>query len=402
MRFLYGDSVPFPLEYDFLATLEAFVSCAARVVGLEAELTRAQAAAAEISQDRLRRFDELEAFHQGVMRAIEEPTTPRGHVATLLPEYIRQLSSCATRAVQEAQRGATEQSDRERAQLAEENRRRRQEMRVSLETFLRQVQLPGFEPHFSLHLEGGRNQLSVVFSHPVGVVLSFLLDASRVTGWQKPRKVGEFATGLDLQVGLKKGWMTRSAKAQRVHLDDHFISLVDLSRDALELRLRRKVDQIDTLVLTLRYEGESLSAEVLRLQEREDVPWVVDGSDLVCLEQLWHRLESALAEVRPHKERLIAAELEGHDIFESSLEATFIRRLIDLMTPLVTEIHARSPNTNELSLKIEDDAGRREERYLLKSALTRPLESLGQNERALFAPLGLVRAPSSVDIALEE
>ena len=44
MRFLYGDSAPFPLGYNFLATLEAFMTAATRIVQLEAdtrELARA-------------------------------------------------------------------------------------------------------------------------------------------------------------------------------------------------------------------------------------------------------------------------------------------------------------------------------------------------------------------------
>ena len=46
MRYLYGDSVPFPPQYDFLAALEVFCTQAARVVRLDAE-TRALRKAAE-------------------------------------------------------------------------------------------------------------------------------------------------------------------------------------------------------------------------------------------------------------------------------------------------------------------------------------------------------------------
>ena len=46
MRYLYGDSVPFPPQYDFLAALEVFCAQAARVVRLDAE-SRALRVAAE-------------------------------------------------------------------------------------------------------------------------------------------------------------------------------------------------------------------------------------------------------------------------------------------------------------------------------------------------------------------
>jgi hypothetical protein len=38
MRFLFGDSAPFPAQYDFLVALEAFVENAARAVKLDAEV----------------------------------------------------------------------------------------------------------------------------------------------------------------------------------------------------------------------------------------------------------------------------------------------------------------------------------------------------------------------------
>ena len=46
MRYLYGDSVPFPPQYDFLAALEVFCAQAARIVRLDAE-TRALRTAAD-------------------------------------------------------------------------------------------------------------------------------------------------------------------------------------------------------------------------------------------------------------------------------------------------------------------------------------------------------------------
>ena len=47
MRYLYGDSVPFPPQYDFLAALEVFCAQAARVVRLDAEMRALRKAAEE-------------------------------------------------------------------------------------------------------------------------------------------------------------------------------------------------------------------------------------------------------------------------------------------------------------------------------------------------------------------
>jgi hypothetical protein len=57
----------------------------------------------------------------------------------------------------------------------------------------------------------------------------------------------------------------------------------------------------------------------------------------------------------------------------------------------VNEIARRSPNASELSLKLENDGGKREEIYVKKEDLAAQLDALGPQEKALFSPLGLLR-----------
>ncbi|WP_205633644.1 hypothetical protein [Labilithrix luteola] len=67
----------------------------------------------------------------------------------------------------------------------------------------------------------------------------------------------------------------------------------------------------------------------------------------------------------------------------------FVVRLVTMFAPTVREIAKRSPNEFELSLKMENDGGRREELYLRKDQLTSKLQPLSSAGRQVFAPLGL-------------
>jgi hypothetical protein len=60
-----------------------------------------------------------------------------------------------------------------------------------------------------------------------------------------------------------------------------------------------------------------------------------------------------------------------------------------MFAPTVREIAKRSPNEFELSLKQENDSGRREEIYLRKEQLVSNLQPLSSVGREVFAPLGL-------------
>ena len=62
MRFLYGDSAPFPLGYNFLATLEVFMTAATRVVQLESESRELARHAEDLAAGRIKGLEALDQF----------------------------------------------------------------------------------------------------------------------------------------------------------------------------------------------------------------------------------------------------------------------------------------------------------------------------------------------------
>ncbi len=402
MRYLYGDSVPFPLQYNFLTTLETFVGAAARVVQLEFEIQRLEASSMGAASARAKSLEELETFHRTVMRAVHECA-----VRTIDPaaaDYAQKLQEHAARTIEHARSSHAQASEREQRELQGEIDRRRGEIRSALEGFLLVGRLPTTESRVSMRLEGGHNELSAVFTNPSGIVTSFKLATAAAPAWQAPRKVSDFVQGLDLQVGIKKSWIKRSVQPEMAHLDDFFVSAFELSDDAAQIRLRKKPDLKDVYQFIVRRHDAELHAEVHRPDEEpiEGVPATVDAQDRAQLERLWQMLRAGCSDVLVHKERLIAAELEGASVLEGGRAIAFVERVIKILAPIVVEISRRSPNPLELSLKHENDGGRREELYLRKADLAAKLEPLGAAERAVFAPLAIEREESDIDISVED
>src|ERR1700734_3852687 len=114
MRYLYGDSVPFPPQYDFLAALEVFCTQASLVVRLEAAGRAVVQAVEAASSQRSRAVDELEAFHREAIGALEDGAG--GSVQPLVSDYVRQVGDLAKRLVEDARRQAIVTSDREQQQ----------------------------------------------------------------------------------------------------------------------------------------------------------------------------------------------------------------------------------------------------------------------------------------------
>jgi hypothetical protein len=387
MRYLYGDSVPFPLQYNFLATLEAFTSAAARSVQLDAETRAMQHDILEAASARLKGVEALETFHQAVMRTIQETAARMTQQQTL--EYARQVAELAARIVDEHRRNAIATNDRETQHVRMEVDRRRGEIRGALEAFLKVARFPVLASKVSYRWQENHSEMNALYTHPDGLMTAFTLTPTR--DWQMPRKVGEIAQGLDLNVGVKKSWFKGTVAPEVVHVDDFLVSWFEVSEEHCELRLRKKIAEKDTLTFKVRRFDDETVAEVGHPGDPNagSLPPTVESGDKVQLERLWAALRQATIEAQNHRDRLLRVALDGEDVFEADKVLAFVQRIVGLFAPTVAEIAKRSPNKMELSLKLEGDGGRREEIYVRKDDLIAKLQPLADGERKIFAPLQL-------------
>ncbi|MBL8609384.1 MAG: hypothetical protein JNL38_18785 [Myxococcales bacterium] len=389
MRYLYGDSVPFPLSFNFLATLEIFMTTATRAVELELGALKLALDTTEAAAGRQRGIEALEQFHGVVMRAFTETAAkvPNG----LAQDYTRNVSAQAQRFVDEHRAHAARQNEQEAAAARADTDRRRQEIRTHLETFFKIARLPLEGYKLSLELVDGKTQAHAVFLSSHGIVSTFTLAAGKVAAWNHPRKVSEFAPNLQLMVGVNKSWLRGTISAEKVRLDDYVVSHAELSDDACQIHLRKKVGEKDSLVFRT-WKGEGgMRAEVEHPGDpnAEALPPEVDPRDLPELDRFVQALRIAGRELLEHKEQLSSVKLDGADVLGENLVIPMVERLVAMFAPTVIEIAKRSPNESELSLKTESDEGRREEIYLKKDDLVSKLQPLHAGGRQVFAPLGL-------------
>src|SRR5688572_11022278 len=109
MRFLYGDSAPFPHRFNVLTTLDRFVTAGARVVELEIEARRMTMAAAAAAQERTRSLGVLDEFHEAMARAISEAGSRNKEPRT--QEYATELVAHAVRLMEAARRNVEDANE---------------------------------------------------------------------------------------------------------------------------------------------------------------------------------------------------------------------------------------------------------------------------------------------------
>jgi hypothetical protein len=391
MRYLYGDSVPFPPQYDFLAALEVFCAQAARVVRLDAETRALRKAAEEGAIQRNRGVEELEAFHTEAVAALKDGA--RDSTQVMVRDYVQQLADLAQRIVDEARRVALQTSDRDQQSTRSESGRRRIEAREALEKMLVAVRLPVQETHITMTFAEGVNSLSGVFTHEGGLVTSFTLAGEELEDWRGPRHVRDFAQDVTMPVGVKRSLFKRSVTSETITLDEYVLGGFELHDDRAELRLRKKVESPDSLVFNMHRNDDKLSAEVHHpddVEAESGLPAVLDSVSAQEVERLWQQLRSACGPLLGRKRRLVSLSLDGTDVTEHDLGTKVVALVVATIASTVGEVARRSPNEHELSLKVENDSGRREEIYLRKAQLVSSLSSVTPKERGVFDPLGLI------------
>jgi hypothetical protein len=390
MRYLYGDSVPFPPQYDFLAALEVFCVQAARVVRADAEARAIRKAAEEGAIARGRAVGELEAFHKEAVGALRDGA--RDSIQPLVRDYVRQVAELAQRLVEEAARMAIQTSERDAQTTRAECEKRRSEARDGLEKLLVAMRLPMQETHVRMKLEQ-QHDFSAVVTYEDGLVASFTLAAAESEDWRMPRHVRDFAQQVMMPVGVKRSLFNRRVASETITLDEFVLGGFELRDDRAEIRLRRKADMPDSLVFNLRRLEDRLSAEVHHPDDAEaesGLPAVLDQPSAAEVERLWQLLRKACTPVLARKKRLMTLSLAGNDVFEHDLGANVVSHVVRVIAPIVGEVARRSPNVHELSLKVENDSGRREEIYLRKAQLVSALSTVTPKERGVFDPLGLI------------
>lgn len=401
-RYLYGDLEPFPASHDVLATLRTFVTCAARCLQLVDEADELEHSLDAAAQENLRAFEALSGYFAGLIEVIDERAMRSGAPEVVGP-YANRLAESVEKMAEQARALRGNALDANALQVTNDIRGKRDEIRRVLAEWLVGDPLPLTSWALSLELAGTAPQGQAILTHPGEITTAFSLDIGRDPAWARPRRVGDFAPGMAVQVGYKKAFLRSSLHPDLAVLDEFLVAALELGPDSAEIHLRRKLDQPrDSFVIAIDPAlVEGVDVRVTRFEGRNDdsAPYESQDDDVGRLSGFAEAARKQCQSLLAHKRRLLWVQLDGHDLFEQQLVPAFFARVAQRFAPLASEIERRSPNRSELSLKLEGADEHREEIYLRKSNLASLVEPLPPKFRGMFQGLALfgdVRSPATV------
>lgn len=389
VRYLFGDSGLFPGSNNFLEILRGFIIHVGRAAMVHAEIQAKERSLEEVVAATSQRLDAVAGYFAAVLPEIEEAASGRPEsvrpLATELGEFAQRLhDSTRSRALSELE-GRKVRTHAEIAALTAE-------IPSCLNSFFITAPLEEKAWAFSLRRTAESADASAVITFPQGLEAAFVLDQE--PEWGRPRRVGDLATDINVQIGMKKRFLSKSMVPERTYLNDYIVASIELADEVAELVLRRKLESDEGLMIRLHTPlGEPPTGEIIKTGANDEV-LAATAEDAAELRRLVDAIREVVAVTIRRRRRLLWVRLGEQDVLEAGLLMPLVEALVDSLAPLAQEIGRRSPNRHELSLKVEHSDGRREEIYLKKEELAQPLAGLPSPMWKIFSRLGVLPAAS--------
>ncbi len=405
--FVYGDSTPFPHDWNCIETIKEAVVSAVGLLTVQHALERGRAREKEIERrlavDRAR----LLAVAESVERTLFIETKGAAPVVTRTAQRIvlaaKQFAEGEIQVIEgEAQSELTRLRDAMFEARIQGTR--------ALEKLLAKHDLPGTRLGFRLVAKETGYTAEALVSTTFGVNAVFELAIPATDAWSRRRRVAEVSSDTFVHVPKEAGWFSKRLEMTRLPLDklyvlaasgdgDHGMMILGRGQRAgagYELEIDASCDPPRIVLAELDEQGNELSPQPIEL----------GGEDRGRILQLWRHLRESLADVLTRRSALVTTTFDNRP-FENEEPHAVAKRMVDAMAPTVLEIARRSGASGELVLRRNVRTGRRDEVYVTKAELSERVMTLAPNLRKVFDVLELdgprsPRAPEPSLAAYEE
>ena len=388
MRYLYGDSTPFPLTENFLATLSAATETCIALLKADEMYT--------VGREIIERAEECYAQEsirlEALARSFDESVAgflPAGAAGSVTAAAATRLSALGRATLAAARAGSVRWRD---GVIGAAMGNATEIILSSLGAFLRRHQLP--RTRWSLMWRAGvgaGGPFAEVHGHaPCGLDATLAVELPAQHLWARPVKVALLERNLAVKM-MKKGWV-RGPRMRDERLDRYFITGLVSRPDRAALTLSRSAKEPSPgLELTFPLDGgvEVVATPIDALGAPVGPGVALQPSDAGAVTRLWRRVEELAADLIPYRRRLLVATLGGVPVLELEQPEVIAQAIVESIAPLVREIQRRSCTHGELALKREVADGQREEMFITCESLLRETRGLWLGHRAIFDAFGL-------------
>jgi hypothetical protein len=393
MLYLYGDLSEARCQEDTLKLLQRVVDMSVEVLKLQHEAETALKAARREKEIMVLAVGDIDSFHDTIQKAIESGIAgrPQDETVSVMGRSVAEILS------QRAKDGKAQITTRVEEHLNQAKAKNDQMASQTfgvMKGFFMQSGLVSVGNTFYCNLDGEDYLARSENINAAGICCSYSLDAAGSEFFSTVKRFGDLAPGKrEIPIDTKKAWLKKDPVPITLRIDDAKLTQVTDTANDLEFRLVPRPGSGITEIVMRSSKALPGGVEVYKVDEiKQTVKVSTEFFTSEHSEMLSRFSESLSVHIKSlcgMRKGLLNITIDGKDVAQERLFIDVVRRLIAYLAPIVREIDAHSGTSDELSLRIEHEEGRREEFFLRKKNLVQRIAQLPGLLQALFEPLGL-------------
>jgi hypothetical protein len=390
MSYLYGDSTPSPLEFNFIEFLRDALDFSVQVLQATERMQKNTERSRELSRAADAEVERLEKLGGVVSLAVEG--VPQGAADGPTSRCAISIMKSTTELVRTESTAVRSNLAKEQSQLDGGSAREREACVRALEHLLLRHDLPDTQLVLSLTAQGGTRYVGRLrATTPFGVIAMLDVEIAPAHLFGHVLRIDRVIERLEIQAPDAGGWLHKEIKMRPQRLEKLNVADLTIGINESVMKLRANPDGTGAgFDVTIRSEAPRVRAT--RIGESQEVagpPFDLGQGDGEKMVALYDKLERAAVELTRSRKALAQVSLDNHALRDHENPAVLVDRLIGAMAPVVQEIAWRSRSATELVLKrlLADD--RREEIFVAKAELVKKFAELPPSLRKMFDPLGL-------------
>lgn len=388
MRYLYGDSTPFPLSENFLATLCAATDACVAILRADEQVDEVERLLVDADAKFEGETSEIADLERVLERTLGEPGRDfgvhRNHADAAFAAIAKHAWSTTKSAREEASR------DRDASRVQASLLCPHAQVLPALSTFLSAHQIP--DTSWGIRWAGGLDRApsrSEIYARtPFGLAATFEVAIPEGHLFARPVQVAMLAKQSTIKL-LRKP-LLRKPRPTTLPLDDLYVTAVLLTQERATMSLRKSATKASAgLELSLH---EDASVSVTRV-DKKGYPTAdeerLSPENAASARRIWTRIVATIGNLLEYRKRALSATFGGVPVSEVARPATIAESLIASIAPLVREIARKTGTTRELALKRVVADGCREELFISYDTVLERMRGLTPRTESFFEAFGL-------------
>ncbi len=394
MKYLYGDSTESPLPRDFLALMDNYIDTSVKAIMLENTVFNLKEDIRDRRKLKNSVLEQLDICLSAGEQAISSAVATSKEKTTI-SQYAEKSKDFLKKFIDEGKTKFSDEIFKEISDFENKVNAADRENRTTLESFFIQDPLPISDKNYIIKAtkDGFTAKVKVDFEGDISAVYS--ITCSQVPFWNRHVRASDFLKGVEIPARMKKPLLKKEEVPDIVGIDDYHVSDIALLGKELEVVFRKRPD-IDSERFRLKMIfKDPFAIEIYHAEEKEvekyiqSIPAMNAALDVAKLRELGEKIIARANTLYPKKRYIDSIQLSQKDVLEENQIFELMQKAAEVYAPVVAMIKKHSPSGEELSLKAEDESGKRSEIYLKKSRVKDKLSAIKEKGDKLLKILDI-------------